>query len=693
MHQDATNFRLLNVAGQWPGFKWRGLRLSDDNSLRLLSVPLRMDASISQAESLPPDGPAGVASACGDLFYTVPDRGGLARVERCFGERQQIPSTTGFQPGLASPRGIAASRDGSRLFVCDSGNGRLAVLRLDSLEWSATWDASGVLRTPVAVAADDDGFIYVADAGTCTVQRLNARGTLVPEFWSRVASAHVIDEPAGVAVWQQHVFVLDTKKRAAFVFKTNGSPVFDDYDKPLAVGRGVLQNPLGLAADGQSVYIGDNATRRVLVFAAHGRFPLTGAAVGYDGPIAALAADACGHLFVHDGRDVTPVSLTVDAAFVKRGLLFGGPFDTNEPKTIWHRLRTIGDTPAGTDVQVFVHTTNSATAPPYEPDSAQPFPAPAWRTAPTPVPDLFIDSQSNAYLWVGAIVSSDGGATPRLSDMRAEFNHETLLPLLPVLYRQEASRNDQLTRLLSLFETFYDDVDDLAVTELAWLDPVGTASGVLPWLSSWLDVDGDAHQSEIERRRTIANAYEQFARVGTPGALRDALWREAGVRAVIHEPLQAGCVWVLGGCTGSSANAGALGSSTGLAAAAPDGAILGRTATLGTSHLIRNEELGSPLFEGGAHRFTVHITERAFRTDRRVRAERVIERDKPAHTAYRLCEIAPTLVVGVQSVLGVTTIIGSRPLAGRLNDGAMVLGGDRAAALGDHMELGRSTRL
>ena len=693
MHQDAANFRLLNVGGRWPGFTWRGLQLAADGSLRLLPLPRRTDTGDGPREASRSDGPAGVASACGDLFYTVPERHTLVRVERCFGERQPIPVPGGFRQGLASPRGVAASRDGSMLFVCDSGNGRLAVLRLDSLEWSAVWDAAGVLRAPIAIATDDDGYLYVADAGTGTVQRMSARGTLVPGFWSRVASAHVIEKPAGVAVWKGQVFVLDTGRRAVFVFATDGSAVLDEYGRPLAIGRGVLQDPRGVAVDGEAIYVGDNATGRVLVFTAGGRFPLAGSAVGYDGQIAALAAGGCGQLFVHGGGDTMPVSLTTGAAFGRRGLLFGGPFDTGEPQTIWHRLRALGDTPAGTDVQLFLHTTSSTAAPPYEPDSHHPFPAPAWRTAPSPVPDLFVDSAPNTYLWIGAILTSDGAATPGLSDLRAEFNHDTLLPFLPSLYRQEALRNDQLTRLLSLFETFFDDVDDLSAAQLAWLHPFAASPAVLPWLASWLDVEPDAHHGEGARREAIAAAYARFARVGTPGALRDALWREAGVRAVIHEPLQEGRLWVLGGCAGSSREGGSLGSSTSLAAAEPDGAILGRTASLRGSHLIRGDELGSPLFEAAAHRFTVHVTQRAFRTGRRARAERVIARDKPAHTAYHLCEIAPTLIVGVQSRLGVTTIVGSRPLAGRLNDGPMVLGGEPATTLGANLGLGRSTRL
>jgi phage tail-like protein len=278
-------------------------------------------------------------------------------------------------------------------------------------------------------------------------------------------------------------------------------------------------------------------------------------------------------------------------------------------------------------------------------------------------------------------------------DIRAEFNHETLLPLLPRPYRDQAFHDDQLTRLLSLFETFFDDVDDLTAEQVAWLDPAAAPAAVLPWLASWLQVDLDDRWSDEQRRRAISGAYAHFARVGTSAALGEALWREAGVRAVIHEPLQSRRPWVLGGCAAASSDPASLGSNTSLAAVDPDGAILGRTATLGGSHLIRGDAFGAPLFDDVAHRFTVHITERAFRTGRRQRAERIIEQHRPAHTQYQLSEIRPALSVGLQAHVGITTIIGQRRLAGRLNDGPMVLGGEPAGLLGTRLEIGRSTRL
>src|SRR5262245_45861938 len=109
MHPNATNFRHLNIDGRWPGFTWRGLHLAADGSLTLTSLPRRRGAAPGTRGRSNAVGAAGVVSACGDLFYTVPARNALVRVERCYGERQTLLGPTGFRAGLQSPRGVAVS--------------------------------------------------------------------------------------------------------------------------------------------------------------------------------------------------------------------------------------------------------------------------------------------------------------------------------------------------------------------------------------------------------------------------------------------------------------------------------------------------------------------------------------------------------------------------------------------------------
>jgi hypothetical protein len=136
-----------------------------------------------------------------------------------------------------------------------------------------------------------------------------------------------------------------------------------------------------------------------------------------------------------------------------------------------------------------------------------------------------------------------------------------------------------------------------------------------------------------------------------------------------------------------------------LAPAAPQGAVLGTSATLDHSHLITNEEFGVPLFEDVAHQFSVQVYRgqlQCVETLPQVRA--MIDREKPAHTAYHLCIVEPRMRVGFQARVGIDTIVAGAPAAGKLGDqtilGAEVaLSGQPAGRIGERSQVGLTTRV
>jgi hypothetical protein len=106
-----------------------------------------------------------------------------------------------------------------------------------------------------------------------------------------------------------------------------------------------------------------------------------------------------------------------------------------------------------------------------------------------------------------------------------------------------------------------------------------------------------------------------------------------------------------------------------LATAHADGAIVGSTSTLGGSHLISDEEHGAPLFDAVAHRFCVSayaVDVKDEATTARLRS--ILDREKPAHTVYELSLIDAQMRVGVQSQIGIDTIVGD--VTGRFEPGA-----------------------
>ena len=134
-----------------------------------------------------------------------------------------------------------------------------------------------------------------------------------------------------------------------------------------------------------------------------------------------------------------------------------------------------------------------------------------------------------------------------------------------------------------------------------------------------------------------------------------------------------------------------------LVPAQAQGAVLGATATLDSSHLIEADDFGEPLFTDVAHRFTVQIYRgqpKCGGTFERVRA--VIEREKPAHTSYHLCIIEPLLRVGYQARVGINAVVGGPVQPRGLGEGLLgesaALGGMPAARLSEETRVGITAR-
>jgi phage tail-like protein len=269
---------------------------------------------------------------------------------------------------------------------------------------------------------------------------------------------------------------------------------------------------------------------------------------------------------------------------------------------------------------------------------------------------------------------------------------------LPAAYRRGDARPSFGEPAMLLLESLLDELEG-AIDGLPLLfDPRtapddGAPDSWLDWLAGWLGVELQEEWDDAKRRSTVAAAFAANGRRGTVEGLIDAIRLATGAVVHISEPGTASSIWSLG-------ETSTLGASTMLAVAHPDGAIVGVTATPGQSHLIREDEYGAPLFEDQAHTFCVsaYAVDLAG-VDATSTMRAVIDREKPAHTAYELCTIDALLRVGFQAQVGIDTIVGNVPCA-FVNGGEQLLGFGTVlppppahAAVGQTTGLGRVIRL
>ena len=738
------NFSYLNVEGLWPGFRWRGLELREDGALQLYSLPLLEGELPKELATLePPEGPAGIA-VCSDgtIYFSDPAGHCVLKIYGCDGAIVPVAcigGKGGSPVRFDTPRGLLIPHHRRSLLVADSANHRIQIFDLDSMQLVAIWgqekvagepqpgSETGRFNTPWALGGDCDGNIYVVDYGNKRVQKFNRAGDPVASFRKTMKNEGAPAKPADIAVLSREgmvrLYIVDEASHSVFVFDGEGRAARDSSGAPARFGSEQLQKPMGIAVTEDAIYVGDNARRRVLKFNNGGGYEFVGEAVGYSGPIADLALDNQGGLLVHSGTGMRPVRLAVGKGYQTRGVLWSGAIEARNFKVKWHRLKAEAEGISnGARLRLFVHTSNDKTkGPSVNPGASDPFADPNWRPLSgvpdqfSNVSDLFIGGDPAQFLWVGALFSGEGRETPVLSQLRAEFDHETYLAHLPAIYRDDARCGDSLIRFLSLFETFFGEVESRIEDLSVLFDPAAVPKEFLGWLASWFALEMDEDWDEEKQRQAIASAFEMYGRRGTAEGLRESLRILGGVNAIIEEPILNAAWWSLpaedtsckcnetGSITDerSWAETGnsVLGFTTMPAPAHAQGAVLGSTATLDQSHLITDEEFGSPLFEDVAHQFSVQIYRGQLKCAETLSQLRsVIEREKPAHTDYHLCIIEPRMRVGYQARVGIDTVVAGPPRAMGLGEAAisgedLTLGGEPTGRAGVESRVGITTRV
>ncbi|HKE55233.1 MAG TPA: phage tail protein I, partial [Pyrinomonadaceae bacterium] len=325
-----------------------------------------------------------------------------------------------------------------------------------------------------------------------------------------------------------------------------------------------------------------------------------------------------------------------------------------------------------------------------------------WCGLPVDTTECLFPGAPSDRVWIGCELIGEGLTSPTLLQMRLDFDHETYLKFLPSIYRENSQSARLLARFLTLFESFFVEVET-EIRQLARLfDPRAAPAEFLSWLAGWLALEVAEKWDEAHKREAIAKAFELYAKRGTVEGLRESLRFFTGIEAHFEEPLAQSNWWALPADEEAPAEdkqTSLLGFTTMLVAAEAQGAVVGTTAELDQSHLIAQEEFGAPLFDDLAHRFSVQLYRGGtFDGETVVTVRAVLDREKPAHTDYHLCVIEPNFRIGFQSRIGIDTVVAGPVPPARLAsttsaEVGLVLGGEPAGRIGQRSSVGQSTRL
>jgi sugar lactone lactonase YvrE len=146
-----------------------------------------------------------------------------------------IGSGEGSQPGqLYLPRSMALDRDGAFLYVADSANSRVQVFDASSGESVQTFGkygfGDGELNYPAGIAVYDDN-VYVADSRSHRVEIFSAAGVFKKTFGSEGQGDNQFGVPLGIAVDASGIYVGDEYYNTLKRFSLDGT-----YVQTLATG-------------------------------------------------------------------------------------------------------------------------------------------------------------------------------------------------------------------------------------------------------------------------------------------------------------------------------------------------------------------------------------------------------------------------------------------------------------------------
>ncbi len=657
---------------------------------------------------------------------------GWLRLPRHAGSLRALTEPSGSFGGLRAPANVAVSDDGV-VWLVPPGGPRL--LRFDPCEcgveqvscFGEEGSAPGQLRRPggIAVAA---GHLFVCDTGNQRVQVV-----LTPQLVvSRVLAAPLEWEPTDVAVdGRFRVHVADPANGMLHHFGWSGRYlghtaglgacrfVAVGADGALYVAGNVPQaGAYRIDADGTVVALTEPADELVAAFPP-APFEVAPDGSMHLGPWCRPPSDAW---FSPAGEPV-PAPPPPRQLYERSASAVIGPLDSLIDECVWHRVVLRGDLPRGCSVGLDTVTSQV----PLSATEVADLPEQAWETRLSATSfdddgwDALVRSPAGRYLWLRVRLVGNGLRTPRVDEALVEFPRISLRRFLPGVYGAEPTSADFTDRLLAIVDRSLRGVEERIDEVPALLDPHATDH--LAWLASFVGMRLDRRLPERLQRDLLADSDHLLDLRGTVAGLRRLLTVALGLDALTcdrerscvtcPEPRQTCPPRPVEATSYDApplvlehfrlrrwfeAGASTLGDTTVLwGESIVRRSQLGRSAQVGATGLKGTQDPLRDPFHVHAHRFTVFVPASAGRTPERRRAvEQLVDWGSPAHTLGHVEYVDARLRIGVQSSIGLDTVVARMPAGVTLGSTelgpASVLSGTERPSL-DTSAVGATTRL
>jgi phage tail-like protein len=278
--------------------------------------------------------------------------------------------------------------------------------------------------------------------------------------------------------------------------------------------------------------------------------------------------------------------------------------------------------------------------------------------------------------------------------LRVHYPRASYLEYLPAVYSSDDESRWFLERFLSIFQTEWDGIERCINDAAGLFDPKAVPGGkALEYLASWFALPLEGGWS-VEKKRRLLSAIAKIyfgswkvtseetvclvetdagnaARRGTREGLRRYLQVYLENITGIEAGDQGGFPQIDEGFRERQRLMLALGDTSSLSHSAPlwsPSAVgrlhLGSYSRTGEARLVSTGDPEHEIFQEFAHRFRVFVPSSWIKTAKdEEMVHRALREEKPAHTSYDLCLVESRFRVGLQSTVGVDTILGAWPKA------------------------------
>lgn len=200
---------------------------------------------------------------------------------------------------LLRPYGVFA--DAERIYVTDPGTRMLHVFDIVGKRYTTIVRVDeDEFQSPIGVAVDRNGDIYLSDSLLKRVFVLDGNG----KYRRDIGSPERFQRPAGLAIYGERVYVVDTHAHAVLVFSKHDGAFLFNFGRNGA-GDGEFNYPTNIFIDRAGLlYVTDSMNFRVQIFDGDGRFVSAFGKLGdgsgdFSKP-RGIAVDSDGNIYVVD---------------------------------------------------------------------------------------------------------------------------------------------------------------------------------------------------------------------------------------------------------------------------------------------------------------------------------------------------------------------------------------------------------